>query len=167
MKQYLKVSAIALVFTVSIQSTQISVYAEGLDELGQVVDGSLLTNDPCVEDSVIHLERGSLLMNAKSRLVVPEYTYGQLIVKGETGASLKADKIYLGLILEQKMFGEWFEYCRWNINGEDRTSIIQEFQVPVEQGYYYRLKGIHSVEKAGNVQLEETLTPATWLAEEK
>lgn len=167
MKQYFKISAIAFVFTASLQFTQISVYAEGLDELGQVVDGSLLTNNPCVEDSVTPLQRGSLLKFARTRLVLPEYTFGIVTVKGETTSTVMADRVFLGLTLEQKMFGEWFEYCRWDVNGEDITTIKKDFELSVEPGYYYRLKGVHIIEYAGDSQVENTITDATWVAEEK
>lgn len=167
MKKFIKLSAIAFTLAASLQISQLSVYAEGLDELGQVVDGSLLTNNPHVEDSATPRERGSLLGYIRSSLDTLKEKPGVLEIKGETGATVVADHLYLGLILEQKMGGEWFEYCRWNVIGEKIITIEKKIEVPVEQGYYYRLRGIHTVTLANDEQSMQTVTDATWVEKEK
>ncbi|MGI6095200.1 MAG: DUF6147 family protein [Lachnospiraceae bacterium] len=139
------------------------VYAEGLDELGTVVDGSLLTDLLVVEDDSRDLLRGNYLSYGTASLV--NHEDGTVSAGGSTIAHVVCDKVYLTLTLQQKVGDDWYDYRTWKRTTTNASSLSKEYTVEVPSGFFYRVQGAHLVEKDGdNTESQVTLTDGVWVA---
>lgn len=139
------------------------VYAEGLDELGTVVDGSLLTDLLEVKADSRDLLRGNYLSYGTSGLV--NHEDGTVTAGGSTVAHVVCDKVYLTLTLQQKVGDDWYDYRTWKRTKTEASSLSKEYTVEVPSGFFYRVQGVHLVEENGdNSESQVTLTNGVWVA---
>lgn len=138
------------------------IYAAGLDELGTVVDGSVLTDSLQVEDDSRSLLRGNYLSYGTCGLV--NHEDGTVTAGGSTIAHVVCDKVYLTLTLQQKVGDDWYDYRTWKSTKTEVSSLSKEYTVEVPSGFYYRVTGLHLVDENGdNSESQITTTNGVWV----
>ncbi len=127
---------------------QKEVYAEEPEYLGQIVDGSILTDDNEAEDYQQVRLRNSYL--AHGFIKITNNGNGIVGIGGSTDCFVTCDTIKLNLYLERSKgdtgFYSYksFEYTAYNTN-----ILTKGLNYVVEKGYYYRLRGYHYASKNG------------------
>ena len=122
--------------------------AEELQYLGQVIDGSVLTNDEEVEDTQFSRLRNSYLMSGFIKIV--NNGNGIVGIGGSTSCYVTCDTVKLNLYLERsKGDTGFYSYKSFEYTATNTNSLTKGFNYVVEKGYYYRLRGYHYASKNG------------------
>ena len=157
----LKKSIVAmLVLSVFLTVSSISVSADGLEDLGKEVDGSILTNEESAEAIWQNVARGSLLDQGIAKIT----NIGNRTVNiyGATLAYKTCDKLIVKLTLQQ-YDGGWVNYGTYGDTATNAASMSRSYNVKVAGGYYYRVKAACVVKKSGNSESQVPITNGIWI----
>ena len=128
---------VCLVFTAyNIQTIE----AKSLEDVGTVVDGSVLTDQKEAEDETFALGKGTDFY------------------RGFTFANHTCESLDLYLFLEQYKNGSWSTYGIYEYTEDNVSTMSRSRNVDVEPGYYYRLRGYHRTYKDGRQESASTMT---------
>lgn len=142
-------AAFALILTLGV--TREPAYAETPDHLGEMLDGSTLTDEQESEDTVTPRLRSSFLAQGFVKIV--NNGNGVVGIGGSTSCFSDCDVVKLNLYLERSHgdsnFSSYksFTYVAYNENYLGRS-----MNYAVEKGYYYRLRGYHYASKGGEAE---------------
>ena len=157
----LKKSIVAmLVLSVFLTVSSISVSADGLEDLGKEVDGSILTNEQSAEAIWQNVARGSLLDQGIAKIT----NIGNRTVNiyGATLAYKTCDKLIVKLTLQQ-YDGGWVNYGTYGDTATNAASMSRSYNVKVAGGYYYRVKAACVAQKSGNSESQVPITNGIWI----
>ena len=157
----LKKSIVAmLVLSVFLTVSSISVSADGLEDLGKEVDGSILTNEESAEAIWQNVARGSLLDQGIAKIT----NIGNRTVNiyGATLAYKTCDKLIVKLTLQQ-YDGVWVNYGTYGDTATNAASMSRSYNVKVAGGYYYRVKAACVAQKSGNSESQVPITNGIWI----
>ena len=130
----LKKSIVAmLVLSVFLTVSSISVSADGLEDLGKEVDGSILTNEESAEAIWQNVARGSLLDQGIAKI---------------TNIGNRTVNIY------GATYGD---------TATNAASMSRSYNVKVAGGYYYRVKAACVAQKSGNSESQVPITNGIWI----
>ncbi len=125
--------------------------AEPVEEpqyLGQVIDGSVLTDDEEAEDTQFSRLRNSYLMSGFIKIV--NNGNGIVGIGGSTSCYVTCNTVKLNLYLERsKGDTGFYSYKSFEYTASNTNSLTKGFNYAVEKGYYYRLRGYHYASKNG------------------
>lgn len=142
-------AAFALILTFGV--TKEPAYAETPDHLGEMLDGSKLTEDQESEDTETPRLRSSFL--AQGFVKITNNGNGKVGIGGSTDCFVTCDVVKLNLYLERTKgdtgFSSYrsYEYVAYNEN-----LLARSLTCSVEKGYYYRLRGYHYASKGGQAE---------------
>ena len=157
----LKKSIVAmLVLSVFLTVSSISVSADGLEDLGKEVDGSILTNEESAEAIWQNVARGSLLDQGIAKIT----NIGNRTVNiyEATLAYKTCDKLIVKLTLQQ-YDGGWVNYGTYGDTATNAASMSRSYNVKVAGGYYYRVKAACVAQKSGNSESQVPITNGIWI----
>lgn len=140
-----------------------TINAAAADELlGTVVDGSVLTDKTEVEDTVYARERGVYFSSGSGHLIIAGTRSVQ--VSGNTSAYQSVDQIKVTLYLQRLVNGSWTTVAtlgpKTNYNA---YSVSNSKTYSVAGGYYYRVKGSHSVKEGSTTESTTSATDGIWI----
>ena len=149
-----------LVLSVFLTVSSISVSADGLEDLGKEVDGSILTNEESAEAIWQNVARGSLLDQGIAKIT----NIGNRTVNiyGATLAYKTCDKLIVKLTLQQYDRG-WVNYGTYGDTATNAASMSRSYNVKVAGGYYYRVKAACVAQKSGNSESQVPITNGIWI----
>ena len=104
-------------------------------------------------------QRGTYLVSGRSTIGRADNTH--IHISGNTIASQTCDKIRLTLYVERSTsystgYGTYKTYAYTADNAYQLTKEISN--IPVERGYYYRVKGVHSVTEGSTTETTNSVT---------
>lgn len=139
-------AAIALILTLGVAREQ--VYAETPDHLGEVLDGSMLTDETEAEDLQQTRLRNSYLYQGFVKIV--NQGNGVVTIGGSTACFVDCDTVKLNLYLERSHGDSNFSsYRSYSYTAYNENLLAKSLSCSVEKGYYYRLRGYHYASKGG------------------
>lgn len=139
----------AVVFVLSLSGKK--VYAEEPQYLGNVVDGSVLTDGNEAEDFEQTRLRNSYL--AQGFIKITNNGNGVVGIGGSTSCYVTCDVVKLNLYLERsKGDSNFSSYKSFTYTVENDNSLTRGMNYAVEKGYYYRLRGYHYASKDGKAE---------------
>lgn len=152
-------SAIAAMAMVCTPGT---VLAGGIDEAGQIIDGSELTLSDFVEDEKLVLTRGNHL--AKGTVSLTDLGNCEVGLGGSTTCHVDCDTIICNIYLEQKDDeGYWNNYDYWNFSTTDDHGLLASTTCDVDGGHWYRAKGAHIAILNNAIESTVTVTNGIWI----
>lgn len=132
------------------------------EHLGEVVDGSVLTDDKEAESTVYSRMRGVFLAHGKCR--IQNDGNHKITVSGSTDCYVTCDEVKLTLGVERLIDGSWKSY---KIIGTktafNNYTVTKEKQLTVPGGYYYRVKSAHVAIKGDTVETLGGDTSGIWV----
>lgn len=164
MLKYFRAFALSFVaiLTLTISLNPVTVFAEAPSELvGKYIGNSLLTTNTEVEDTTTVLTRGNILNKGTAKCT--NAGNGEVIATGITLAHQECDNIRMVISLDQLDAGEWYTYDSWDVSKQNANMFMKSFTVPVEKGYFYRVRGSHVAEKGDVIESVETCTDGLWI----
>lgn len=105
------------------------------------------------------VQKGAYLLEGVSTIAKPDDTH--VHISGATNATKTCDKITLALYLERsKSYATGYStYKHYVFTAEDVYALVKEVSnIKVERGYYYRVKGVHSVTHNGTQEVTDSVT---------
>lgn len=159
-RKFKKTIVAMLVLSVFLTVSSISVSADGLEDLGKEVDGSILTNEESAEAIWQNVARGSLLDQGIAKIT----NIGNRTVNiyGATLAYKTCDKLIVKLTLQQ-YDGGWVNYGNYGDTATNAASMSRSYNVKVAGGYYYRVKAACVAQKSGNSESQVPITNGIWI----
>lgn len=128
-----------------------NVYAEEPQYLGNVVDGSVLTDGNEAEDLQQTRLRNSYL--AQGFIKITNNGNGVVGIGGSTSCYVTCDVVKLNLYLERsKGDSNFSSYKSFTYTVYNDNSLTRSRNYAVEKGYYYRLRGYHYASKDGRAE---------------
>lgn len=142
-------AAFALILTLGV--TKESAYAETPDHLGEMLDGSKLTEEQEAEDTVTPRLRSSFLAQGFVKIV--NNGNGVVGIGGSTDCFVTCDVVKLNLYLERsKGDSNFSSYKSFTYVAYNENFLGHSMNYAVEKGYYYRLRGYHYASKGGQAE---------------
>lgn len=139
----------AVVFVLSLNGKK--VYAEEPQYLGNVVDGSVLTDGDEAEDLEQTRLRNSYL--AQGFIKITNNGNGVVGIGGSTSCYVTCDVVKLNLYLERsKGDSNFSSYKSFTYTTYNDSTLTRGMNYAVEKGYYYRLRGYHYASKNGKAE---------------
>lgn len=137
-----------LVGVFALSLNQKEVYAEEPQYLGQVIDGSVLTDDTEAEDYEYVRLRNSYL--AHGFIKITNNGNGIVGIGGSTDCFVTSDVVKLNIYLERsKGDSNFSSYKSFEYTAYNTYTLGKSFNYVVPKGYYYRLRGYHYASKNG------------------
>ena len=132
----------------SIALSTVSAQAAPLDNLGNTVDGSVLTNETEAFGNYQSVARSTYLHQGVVRIT--NNGNGYIGITGATQCNVSCNTVKLNVYLERSSGPEdFYSYKKWENVDYNTNSLYFSTQIKVEKGYYYRLRGYHSCTKNG------------------
>lgn len=132
------------------------------EHLGEVVDGSLLTDDQEAESTVYSRLRTIYLSNGTCRILSDGNH--KITVSGSTTCYVVCDEVKVSLIVERLEGGRWESY---KIIGTktafNNYTVFKTKQLTVPGGYYYRIRGNHVAIEDGTVETLGGVSDGIWI----
>lgn len=148
--------ALSLFLTVS----SISVLADGLEDLGKEVDGSILTNEESAEAIWQNVARGSLLNQGIAQ--ISDIGNRTVNIYGATLAHVTCNTLIIKLTLQQ-YDGGWINYGTYGDTVSNASSMSRSYNVKVAGGHYYRVKAACVAKKNGSSESQGPITNGIWI----
>lgn len=139
----------------------VNVHAEGLNDLGKVVDGSILLN---TNESTVTLEnvaKGNILNNGT--VSVGNKGNGVVNVSGSVLAGVVCDKLLLKMTLQRYSDGAWRYVQDFTDTRYNHSLLTKSYNVSVAKGYYYRVKAACLAYKGSTVESKSPMTNGIWI----
>lgn len=154
---------LAMILAIDISNSEEIVYAAEPVDLGEIVDGSLLTLDLETEDTQNSLTRGLLLNKGTAKCI--NAGEGKVTAAGVTIAHVVCQKLYIDLSLDQYHpdTKSWHTFDLWSVEKDDASLFMDSFTVSVDKGYYYRVRGVHSAKDGDTLESVDTCTDGIWI----
>lgn len=138
------------------------VKADANEYLGEVLDGSVLTDDAEAEDEYLNRLRSSYLCSG--RVKIANNGNGYVGIYGSTDCYVDCDTVKTYIYLERSTGnGAFSSYKSWEYSTKNACTLSKSFSYPVEKGYYYRLRGYHSCTKNGVTENAGTCTDGIYI----
>ncbi|WP_461874086.1 DUF6147 family protein [Fusicatenibacter sp.] len=135
-----------LVITMSFNT--VNVQAGALDYLGNIIEGSELTNDVEAFGNYQSVARSTYLHQGFVRIT--NNGNGYVGIGAGTECNVICNTVKLNVYLERSSGdGNFYSYKKWENVAYNEASLYLDKEVKVEKGYYYRLRGYHSCTKNG------------------
>lgn len=132
------------------------------DRLGTIVDGSLLTDETSVEDTVYPYAKGTYLNNGVGALTIEGFR--KVAISGRTNAHQVVDKINISLFLQRLEGNSWVPVHAYGPKSAYNAYTVSASKTySITGGYYYRMVGGHSVVEDGNVESISSCTDGIWV----
>lgn len=156
-----KTLGLLLAITVLVSLSSTAIMAEGLDELGKVVDGSELTDKDVAEDIQNTLTRGNILGQGVAR--ISDLGNSTVNIYGSALAYVTCDKIMMKLTLQRYSGGTWNNVKTYESTAYNDSTLTRSYNVSVAGGYYYRVKGACQAQKGGTTESKTPTTDGIWI----
>ena len=157
----LKKSVVAmLVLSVFLTVSSVSASADGLEDLGKEVDGSILTNEESAEAIWQNVARGSLLNQGIAQ--ISDIGNRTVNIYGATLAHVTCNTLIIKLTLQQ-YDGGWVNYGTYGDTATNASSMSRSYNVKVAGGHYYRVKAACVAKKNGSSESQVPITNGIWI----
>ena len=120
---------------------------------------SYTTTEDFASDEWSTAQRGAYLLDGTSAISRPDNTH--INISGNTNATRTCDKVRLTLFVEQSesYATGYYTYKSYSYSADNAYQLGKEISdIKVERGYYYRVKGVHSVTENGITETTDSVT---------
>ena len=124
----------------------------------KVTHSYMITEDFSSDDWSVD-QRGAYLGNGRSSISRPDSTH--INISGNTNATQTCDKVRLTLFVERsKSYATGYgTYKSYSYSVDNDYQLGKEISgIKVDRGYYYRVKGVHSVTENGITETTNSVT---------
>lgn len=129
--------------------------------LGEVVDGSLLTDDTVSEVVEYNPAKGNILNRGIARL--SNNGNGTVNVYGSVMGSVVCDKLILEMTLQRLEGSTWVTVKNYSDTAYNQAFLTKSYNRSVTSGYYYRIKAVCIATKGGTSESQMPVTNGLWI----
>ncbi len=137
------------------------VKANTFEDIGQIIDGSTLTNEKQAEDNVFNVKKGTDFYQGGAKISV--LSKNSINAFGYTFAYHDCDSIDLYLYIEKLVGNSWQSYKSFKFTDENVSTLSKSITLQVPSGYSYRLRGYHRTYNDGRQESASTVTEGVYV----
>lgn len=162
MKKFMK-KIIGLAISVClITGMSMTTYAsEYPSNLGEVVDGSILTDESSSESIFYNPARGNILNRGVAQIA--DNGNGSVNAYGAVMAAVKCDTLRLEINIQQLRNGNWVNIKNYSSTASNASLLTKSYNYTVTKGYYYRVMAGCVATKAGTTETQIPITNGIWI----
>lgn len=162
MKKFLK-KIIGLGLTIGlIMGMCITTYAsEYPDNLGEVVDGSVLTDEDSSESIFYNPSRGNILNRGVAQIA--DNGNGSVNAYGAVMAAVQCDTLKLVINIQRLQGGSWVNVKSYTNTASNASLLTKSYNYSVAKGYYYRVRAGCIATKGGTTETQIPITNGIWI----
>lgn len=160
-RRWKKIFRCIIVCCLALNISVFTVYADGIDELGKIVDGSVLTNQSSSEKMEPSILRGNYLNQGIAKIT--DSGNGNVNVYGSTTCHVTCDRVTLDLTLQRYSGGYWYNVKTYESSANNVHSLTKSYNTSVTKGYYYRIKALCTAKKGSTVESQTPTTDGIWI----
>lgn len=129
--------------------------------LGEVVDGSILTDENSSESVVYNPARGNILNRGVAQIA--DNGNGSVNAYGAVMAAVKCDTLRLEINIQQLKNGNWVNIKNYSVTASNASLLTKSYNYTVTKGYYYRVMAGCVATKAGTTETQIPITDGIWI----
>lgn len=129
--------------------------------LGEVVDGSLLTDENSSESILYNRARGNILDTGAAR--ISDIGNGRVNAYGAVMAAVKCDTLRLEMNIQRLQDGRWVNVKNYSNTASNASLLTKSYNYTVTKGYYYRVKAGCIATKGGTTETQIPITNGIWI----
>lgn len=126
-------------------------------QVGDYVDGSLLTSDDYSEGTALPMTRGIYYKSGTSS--ISKVGTGKIAASGSTVGQMSVSSISVTVRVERLVGSSWQIYTSWSSTRYNAASVTSSKTLSVPQGYFYRVHSIHYA----NSDTSSSVTGGVWI----
>lgn len=140
----------------------ITTYAsENEPEIGDIVDGSILTDEDTSESILYNPARGNILNRGVAR--VSEIGSGQINAYGAVMGSVQCDTLRLEINVQRLEGSSWVNVKHYSTSASNTSLLTKSYNCSVAKGYYYRVMAGCIAIKGGTTETQIPVTNGIWI----
>lgn len=160
MKRKRKITVLSLLLLLCVVFGSVSVSAAD-DRLGEIVDGSVLTDDAESTGMYQAVARWSYLSCGTGTI---SHTGTKVSVAGTTSCFVTCDKVKVAVYLQRLVGNSWVNvYTLGPKTATNTYYVSNSTSYTVTGGYYYRVSGSHVAIKDGSSEATASCTNGVWV----
>ena len=145
-----------------IMGTQVITYAaEVPPNLGEVIDGSVLTDENSSESILYNPARGNILNRGVAK--ISNNGDGGVNAYGAVMAAVKCDTLRLEMNIQQLRNGNWVSIKNYSNTASNASLLTKSYNYTVTKGYYYRIMAACIATKGGTTENQIPITNGIWI----
>lgn len=159
MRKRIQLRLIPIMLLVCFMSSMVFASAESTET---VVDGSKLTHEFRAEGIAYPILRGKYFNNGGGNITVTGYR--QVMITGDTVARQNVDSVKVTIHLQRLESGSWVTIASYGPTVKHNTYFVSANRTySVAGGYYYRMRGSHTVIENGEFESAVSSTNGIWV----
>lgn len=156
-----KVVIFVLAVSLLMGTSSIAYAASSEYNIGDTIDGSILTRDSESEITVINPMRGNILNQGTAKIT--NKGDGVVNVYGAVFGSVVCDKLMLDMTLQRLQNGIWVDVQYFSDRAYNQALLTNSYNVSVTKGYYYRVKAACVAQKGSTSESKMPITNGLWI----
>lgn len=140
----------------------VTTYAsENTPNLGEVVEGSVLTDKNASESIFYNPARGNILNRGVAKIT--DNGNGSVNAYGAVLPAVTCDTLRLELTIQRLEGGSWVNVKSYTNVAYNTTLLTKSYNYSVKKGYYYRVKAACIAKKGGTTETQMPVTDGIWI----
>ncbi len=140
----------------------ITIYAsEYPDNLGEVVDGSVLTDEDSSEGIFYNPARGNILNRGVAQIA--NNGNGSVNAYGAVMAAVQCDTLRLEINVQRLEGSSWVNVKHYSTSASNTSLLTKSYNCTVTKGYYYRVMAGCIATKGGTTETQMPVTNGIWI----
>lgn len=162
MKKRIKKVVGLMLALIMVVGMNITTYAsEYLPNLGDTVDGSLLTEENFSEKVLYNRTRGNILNSGMAR--ISNNGNGSVNAYGAVLPAVQCDTLKLVINIQRLEGGSWVNIKSYTNTASNASLLTKSYNYSVTKGYYYRVKAACIATKGGTTETQIPITNGIWI----
>ena len=149
----------SLILSVMILVSSLGGNVQAAETIYPMVHHTYTSIEDFASDEWAVVQRGAYLMDGTSSIAKPDSKH--INISGFTNATRTCDKVRLNLYVERSTSYAtgYSTYKSYIYSAENVYQLAKEISnISVEKGYYYRVKGVHSVQEGSTIETTDSVT---------
>lgn len=145
-----------------IMGTKITTYAsEYPPDLGEVVDGSVLTDEDSSEGVFYNPARGNILNRGVAQIA--DNGNGSVNAYGAVLPAVQCDTLKLVINIQRLQNSTWVNVKSYSSTAYNASLLTKSYNCTVTKGYYYRVMAGCIATKGGTTETQIPVTNGIWI----
>lgn len=161
MKVLKKIGIFFIVMAMSLGISNVAYAATENHSIGDIVDGSTLTDYSESEVTVTNPMKGNILNQGTAKIT--DKGNGVVNVYGAVFGSVVCDKLILDMTLQRLQNGTWVDVKYFSDTAYNTGYLTNSYNTSVTKGYYYRVKAACVAQKGSTSESKMPVTDGIWI----
>lgn len=162
MNKFVKKTIGIILSVCMIMGTYITTYAsEYPSNLGEVIDGSVLTDEDSSESVIYNPTRGNILNRGVAK--VTDNGNGSVNAYGAVMAAVQCDTLRLEINIQRLQGSSWVNVKHYSTTASNSSLLTKSYNCSVAKGYYYRVMAGCIATKGGTTETQVPVTNGIWI----